>query len=223
MTAKFKLYATPISPFAYLIQAALIYKKIDFEYIYIDLGTGKQKTPEYLALNPFGQVPLLVTPEGVNLYESWAIFEYLEEAYPEFSLLPLNSIERAKLRSLCMCLGDYIIPLGRELMWEKLGLITLAPEALATKQGLLLARLTIIEQNMQAANISINFSAFDAMLYQVWNNLNLVYPEVNNQLTTLKDYVVQLANHPVIATIEDTDIIKTVRKIFKNKFKRISD
>jgi glutathione S-transferase len=46
------------------------------------------RTPEFLALNPRGQVPLLVEPDGTKINESLAILHYLELRYPESSLLP---------------------------------------------------------------------------------------------------------------------------------------
>ena len=46
------------------------------------------RTPEFLALNPRGQVPLLVEPVGTKINESLAILHYLELRYPTPSLLP---------------------------------------------------------------------------------------------------------------------------------------
>lgn len=46
------------------------------------------RTPEFLALNPRGQVPLLVEPDGTKINESLAILHYLELCYPTPSLLP---------------------------------------------------------------------------------------------------------------------------------------
>ena len=48
---------------------------------------GMQKTPEYLALNPKGKVPLLVV-DGAPLSENVAIMSYLNRAYPAAKLLP---------------------------------------------------------------------------------------------------------------------------------------
>ncbi|WP_309740275.1 glutathione S-transferase family protein [Chamaesiphon sp. OTE_20_metabat_361] len=46
------------------------------------------RTPEFLALNPRGQVPLLVETDGTKINESLAILHYLELRYPTPSLLP---------------------------------------------------------------------------------------------------------------------------------------
>ena len=46
------------------------------------------RTPEFLALNPRGQTPLIVEPDGTKINESLAMLHYLELRYPEPSLLP---------------------------------------------------------------------------------------------------------------------------------------
>jgi glutathione S-transferase len=46
------------------------------------------RTPEFLALNPRGQTPLLIEPDGTKINESLAILTYLELRYPEPALLP---------------------------------------------------------------------------------------------------------------------------------------
>jgi glutathione S-transferase len=52
------------------------------------LATNAQRAPDYLALNPMGQLPALVTPEGELLTESAAILVYLADRFPEARLAP---------------------------------------------------------------------------------------------------------------------------------------
>jgi len=47
---------------------------------------GEQKTPEHLARNPFGTLPVLQTDGGNFIFESLAIMEYLEDKFPEPSM-----------------------------------------------------------------------------------------------------------------------------------------
>ncbi len=49
---------------------------------------SETRTPEFLALNPRGQTPLLIEPDGTKINESLAMLHYLELRYPEPSLLP---------------------------------------------------------------------------------------------------------------------------------------
>jgi glutathione S-transferase len=60
----------------------------------VDLLSGDNKTPDYLALNPAGQVPLLVLPDGRTLPESGAILHYLAEGT---QLLPNERFARAEV------------------------------------------------------------------------------------------------------------------------------
>ncbi len=220
MPNKYKLYGTPISPFSYLIHSALIYKKVDFEYIFVDLGTKKQKEPEYLKLHPFGQVPLLITDEGVNLYESFAIFEYLEEKFPDSSMLPTDLNERAKIRALCQSLATSIIPNARELLFIALGAISCTEGELNAKRELVIARLQTLEKEYAKLSSSKELSPIDIMLYQVWNNLNLAYPDSINLLPQLNDTVRKTAQNIIIQEIEALPLIKLVRQAFNARFSK---
>jgi GST-like protein len=62
-------------------------KGLEFESHYVDLLALAQFRPDFLELNPFGQVPVLVD-RGTAMAESTVINEYLEEAYPQVALAP---------------------------------------------------------------------------------------------------------------------------------------
>ena len=74
-------------------------KGLAYETVPIDLRKLEQKTPEYLAMNPYGKVPVLVDGDTV-LYESCIINEYLEDRYPDPPLLPSEPALRARIRIL---------------------------------------------------------------------------------------------------------------------------
>jgi glutathione S-transferase len=63
----------------------------EYELVKIDLRKGEQKTPEYLAINPAGVTPALVTSEGV-LTENAAIMAWVARTYPEANLADLDSL-----------------------------------------------------------------------------------------------------------------------------------
>ncbi|KAF5350540.1 hypothetical protein D9756_008514 [Leucocoprinus leucothites] len=54
---------------------------VPFEWIEVDLPKGEHKKPEFIANNPFGQVPT-IDDDGFVMYESRAIARYLDEKYP---------------------------------------------------------------------------------------------------------------------------------------------
>ena len=55
-----KLYGWPKSTCTQRVGMALIEKKVPFEFVMVDLFKGESKTPEYMAKQPFGQVPYIV-------------------------------------------------------------------------------------------------------------------------------------------------------------------
>jgi glutathione S-transferase len=97
--AAIELYDFPSSPNCQRVKVVLAEKKLPYETVPVDLKKGEQKKPEYLKLNPYGKVPVLIDGATV-LYESLIINEYLEEKYPEPPLMPKDHAKRAKIRIL---------------------------------------------------------------------------------------------------------------------------
>ncbi len=85
------------SPFAWRVQLALEEKGLAYEPVLLSFDKGEHKSPEHLARSPHGKVPAL-TDDGVTLYESSAIVEYLEDRYPRPPLLPADPAARAQVR-----------------------------------------------------------------------------------------------------------------------------
>lgn len=84
-----KLYHVPISFNSRRVWIALLEKGLDFELIPVNLG-GDQFKPEFLALNPFHHIPVLVD-DDFTVIESLAILDYLEAKYPQPALLPTEA------------------------------------------------------------------------------------------------------------------------------------
>ena len=70
----------------------------DFKPNLVKLHKGENKTPEYLAMNPNGQVPVLVV-DGKPLSQIVAICDYLDRRFPQAGLLPTESWARAQALS----------------------------------------------------------------------------------------------------------------------------
>ena len=94
-----RLYDYPDCPFCQKVRVVLAEKDLEYETKAVDLRAGEQRTPEFLKLNPYGKVPVLVDDETV-VYDSTIINEYLEDEYPHPELLPEDSASRAKARLL---------------------------------------------------------------------------------------------------------------------------
>lgn len=68
----------------------------DYRYHLVDLTKGEGQRPDFLSLNPFGKVPVLVDG-GLVLRESAAICAYLGDKHPESELVPRpGTVERAR-------------------------------------------------------------------------------------------------------------------------------
>lgn len=73
-----KIVSFKICPFVQRVTAALAARNISFEIEYISL---KDKPQWFLDISPNGQVPVMITENGSALFESDAIFEYIEDEY----------------------------------------------------------------------------------------------------------------------------------------------
>ncbi|TVQ18391.1 MAG: glutathione S-transferase family protein [Leptolyngbya sp. DLM2.Bin15] len=93
-------YYHPLSPFARRVWIALLEKGLAFEPVVVNLN-GDQFQPEFLALNPFHHVPVLVDG-SLRILESLAILDYLEAQYPTPALSPQSPAAIAKMRMVQM-------------------------------------------------------------------------------------------------------------------------
>ncbi len=59
-----------------------------------------ERRTEFLAMNPAGDVPVLIEPDGTTIANSQVICEYLEEVYPEENLLGMDPVQRSETRRL---------------------------------------------------------------------------------------------------------------------------
>jgi glutathione S-transferase len=105
-----KLYNYPDCPFCQKVRVVLAEKDLEYEKTLVDLRKQDQKTPEFLQLNPYGKVPVLVDEDTV-VYDSTIINEYLDEEYPIPALMPEDSQARAQVRTLeDYCDNSFIPP-----------------------------------------------------------------------------------------------------------------
>ena len=89
-------YGNKFSQNALRAEIILSEKGLTYERHEVDLLSGEHKKPEFLKLNPRGQVPTL-DDEGLLVIESCAILEYIEKFYPEHSLTPSNRADNAEM------------------------------------------------------------------------------------------------------------------------------
>ena len=90
------LYGHEISGNSYKARLLLSLLNLEYEWVRVDLMKGEHKSPEYLAKNPFGQVPFLVDGE-VQLADAQAILVYLARQYGGEKWLPLDALSLAQI------------------------------------------------------------------------------------------------------------------------------
>jgi glutathione S-transferase len=103
-----KLYYARPSLLARPVWLALLEKQLPFELVPVNLG-GEQFEPEFMALNPFSHVPVLVDGD-FRVIESLAILDYLEAKYPNPSLLPKDPAVLATIRMAQMVTLNELLP-----------------------------------------------------------------------------------------------------------------
>jgi maleylacetoacetate isomerase len=109
-----KLYSYFRSSAAYRVRIALNLKGIAYETISIHLvkDGGRNKKPEYRAVNPQMRVPAVVLDSGEVLVQSLAIIDYLDETYRDPPLMPGDPIARAQVRAVSQIIACDIHPLN---------------------------------------------------------------------------------------------------------------
>ena len=90
-----KLYHLDRSPYSWKIRMVLDEKRIPYEPL---VPLNKAEDPGFARLNPFRLTPVLQLEDGRAIFESTVVAEYLEEAYPNPSMMPKDPVERARLR-----------------------------------------------------------------------------------------------------------------------------
>ncbi len=100
-----KLYYAP-GTIAVAVALALEEAGLAYEPIKVDFASAMQTKPDYLALNPKGRVPALVTDAGTVLTETGALLEYIATIAPKAGLVPSDAERAAHMRSVMYYLAS---------------------------------------------------------------------------------------------------------------------
>jgi glutathione S-transferase len=114
----YKLYSMQRSGNCYKVRLALAQLSVPYELVEIDILKGETHTPDFLAKNPSGQIPLLEIEPGRYLAESNAILWYLAE---QSELLHEDPVERAAILQWLFFEQHAIVPnIGAAYFWLSL-------------------------------------------------------------------------------------------------------
>ena len=139
-----KLYYSP-GACALASHIALEEAGADFELVKIDLSAGEQRTPEFLAVNPAGSTPALVTDDGI-LTENSVIMAHVARTHPEANLAEdASSFGFSKMQSLNGFLSASVHPAIGRLLFSR------PPLQGETRQAALdaaLSKYDVVEQSL---------------------------------------------------------------------------
>lgn len=128
------------------VRIALGLKGLEAVQVAHHLRKGEQRAPAYLALNPQGLLPSLVTDDGAVLTQSLAIIEYLDEIAPEPALLPAEPVLKAKVRAVAQAVACDIHPVQNLKVLQRLREMGLGEELVQAWAS------TMIEEGLDAVD-----------------------------------------------------------------------
>jgi glutathione S-transferase len=163
----YRLYDYLPSGNGYKVRLVLRQLGLPYELVELDIKQGATRTPEFLAKNPNGRIPLLEIPGRGCLAESHAIIAYLAEGSP---FVPADPVDRARMWQ-WMCFEQYNLEpsIGTARFWiaslgkgeAELG------EKLAEKRRNGHAALAVLEQGLAGREFLVGdrYSLADIALY----------------------------------------------------------
>ncbi|MEO1622558.1 MAG: glutathione S-transferase family protein [Cyanobacteria bacterium J06632_3] len=103
--AQFTVYGPTISTYVRTVRMILEESNTAYELQGVNIFTAR--TPEYLALNPFGKVPTLTVDDQI-LYETSAIAEYLDATVADHAFTPKDPMAQAYMRQIMSIVDSYL-------------------------------------------------------------------------------------------------------------------
>lgn len=174
----------------------------DFETQAVKLHKGEQNTPEYLALNPLGLVPVLMV-DAKPLNQIVAICDYLDRRYPQAGLLPARQWQRAEAMSTFAWMNNTVHPTFTRIFRSKNFAASEAGQAdiKGVAQGMFREHLERIQGMAECAapfllGDKLSFLDAYALVFLRWGGLAGIDPA---SLPAYRRYVADLAVAPPVA------------------------
>jgi glutathione S-transferase len=198
-----KLYFAP-GACSFVPHCLLEASGVEFEPSMVKLHKGEQYATEYLAMNPRGQVPVLVV-DGIVITQIIAICEYLHNVSPDMGFFPKNPIEKAKAMETFAWMNNSVhTTFTHVFMPAKFTKDNLAQAAIKTHAQ---EQYRILLNELQAMVVSLNggpwlsganFGALDAYAITLlrWGGIAGIDPL---SLPELWAHVQRVALHPPVA------------------------
>ena len=172
------------------VRIVLAFKNLEFNSIPIHLLQQKNLDPEYLAINPMGQVPFLVY-NNFALSQSLAMMLYLEDKHPEPALVPASPEGKAKVWEVCEIINSGIQPL------QNLNILVLAEKAGLTRTQW---AQQVISEGLYAVEKIIEKTAG---VFCFGDNLTLADACLVPQVYNARRFEVDLTQYPTIVRVSE--------------------
>ena len=171
---------------------------VEYESVSVDLCKGEQRSPAFLAVNPYGKLPVLVDG-GLTVTESAAICTYLADKYPGSHLIPdPGTAGRAHYYQwTCFCIAEL-----EPQLWSIRKNMLLYPKARRSLQAVRVAReeydlaVQVLDDHLSKHDyvVGASFGAADVIICY-----NLIWADTLKLLDAypaLGDYVERLKRRP---------------------------
>jgi len=197
------LYDHPDCPYGMKVRIVLAEKDMDCEMVTVDMQSGQHRQPEFLKLNPFGRIPVLVD-EGCVIYDSTIINEYLDDEYPEPALRPAASDERARVR-LLEDYADTAFTLPAMALQNELAKAATARDESRVKaaRDVVVKALEMLNRELEGKEYLAgdSFSLADVAFAPMALQVEKLGVHLDNTLKNVKAWVQRLAMRPSIAKV----------------------
>jgi glutathione S-transferase len=165
------LYGPGYSTYTRTARLALEEKGVSYKLVEVDFLRGAAKTPEHLSRHPFGKVPILEHGD-LKLYETAAIVDYVDSAFPGPPLQPKDARARARMLQVIGVVVSYIYaPMVGQILVERLikPVLGQTTDQTAVESGMRRLRkgLGVLEQLFEGPSFMIGSSISLADLYLV--------------------------------------------------------
>jgi len=198
------LYDHPDCPYGMKVRIVLAEGGLDYDMKPVDLQAGQHRQADFLELNPFGRVPVLVDDEIV-VYDSTIINEYLNEEYlpPDEALLPEDSGQRAVARMLEEY-ADVAFTLPGMAIERELGKSSIDrdQQRFATAQDVIKKGLVMLERELEGKEYLVGtFGLADVAFAPTVVQLDKLGVVVDSSTSGVKAWINRLAERPSIGTV----------------------
>ncbi len=160
-----RLFDFAASGNCYKVRLLLAQLGVEYERVPVDLFAGETMRPEYLALNPAGRTPVLVTEEGEAIAESNAILLHLAEGT---AFMPAGAIDRARVWQWLFFEQNLLEPnVGTARFWTLTGRGADQPQVLARCRSMGESALAALDRGLRGKRFLVTdtYSVADVSLF----------------------------------------------------------